>query len=135
MPDTWRPLHSRRQILELQAAWSRSCRKQGPKPTPQLWSLVVESGYCRALSEEEGPDDNGFTLQQKIHFWRANIPEAAGSPEVANLLEAQRELQIAEEVRQLEGGSVLYGDLVAWRQADLLEWMDYHPAEAQPTLV
>ena len=50
-PSTWRPLHSRRGLLELQAVWSRACRASGVRPTAELWALVTEGGYDRAAEE------------------------------------------------------------------------------------
>ena len=38
--DTWQQWHCRRQVLELQAIWSRSCRCYGVIPTWELWELV-----------------------------------------------------------------------------------------------
>ena len=114
--DTWRSYHSRRVLLELMASWSRA---NGSLATAEVWSLVVEAGYRRALEEEALQDseaeekpsgDENITVKEKIAFWRAKIPEAKGCPGV-NLLEAQRDLQ--EEAPG--GGLLLQGDLVGWR--------------------
>ena len=71
---SWRQLHSRRQVLELQAVWSRSCRQRGIPASLELWRLVVEAAYRRAVEELEPSMGNAegeiITLQQKIQFWR-----------------------------------------------------------------
>ena len=130
-PTTWRPHHSQRQLLEIQQAWSRSCRKQGITPKVELWNLVVESAYSRAVSELEAdqtkPGGQSISLGAKIHFWRTNIPEARGSQGSGNFLEAQRQLQLHGGVVNLEAGSVLFGDLVSWRHSDLVSWTVAHP--------
>ena len=114
-PSTWRIYHSRRVVLELMASWSKA---NGSLATAELWSLVVEAGYKRALeeealqnseAEEKSSGDQKITAEQKIAFWREHIPEAKGRPGV-NLLEAQRNIQ-----EHLPGGVLLQGDLVGWR--------------------
>ena len=70
---SWRQLHSRRQVLELQAVWSRSCRQRGIPACPELWRLVVEAAYRRAEEELEAsmqnPEGERSSLRQKIKFW------------------------------------------------------------------
>ena len=102
----------------------------------ELWSLIVEGAYRRAAGELEQQYTNEYgeevTLQDKIDFWRTHIPEAAGRPEVTNFLLAQQQLQLAT-LENLEEGEILMGDLVDWRQRDLLDWLLQFPG-VSPTL-
>ena len=128
--DTWRPLHAKRQIIELQAKWSRSCRRSGIRPTVVHWNLVVEAGYQRALQDLEPSSWNKYgeevLLQAKIDFCRRTIPEAVGSPRLlTDLMAAQRDLQVSWEdgAAPWRVDEVLWGDLIAWRNKDLVDWM------------
>jgi hypothetical protein len=49
-PSTWRVYHSRRTLLEIMCNWKAGV-PSGVRATPRLWSLVMESGYSRALEE------------------------------------------------------------------------------------
>ena len=126
--ETWRWLHARRIVLELQAHWIRSMRLQGVVPTEALWDLVVESGYQRAVQELEDHSWSKYGeqvwLQTKINYWRQWIPEACGTPGNLNMLEQQRAVQL-----QPPPGEFLAGDLVAWRQSDLADWFLHHSGE------
>ena len=123
----------------MQSFWNRSCRNWGITPTAEQWSLVVEGAFRRAGDELEATTLNHagelITLDQKIQFWRENIPEAAGQPNLpgGNLLEAQRRLQMDQE---WTGGmprdagmprALLLGDVLDWRQRDLGEYMEQDP--------
>ena len=125
-PDTWRWVHARRTILELQACWTRNLKKQGVRPSADLWNIIVESGYRRALKELESwtwnESQERVLLEDKIQFWRQTIPEAVGNPEVTNFLLEQQAVQMDNMGLQAQPGELLYGDLVAWRQNDLLDW-------------
>ena len=67
-------------------------------------------------------------LQEKIAFWRTNIPDAAGvTVPDGQLLQAQRDLQLQGVLGGIAAGSSLYGDLVGWRQTDLCTWRQMHP--------
>ena len=123
-------MHTKRQLMELQAKWSRSCRRAGIKPTAVHWNLVVEAGYQRALQDLEPCRRNRHgeevLLQDKIEFCRRSIPEAVGNPRLlTDLMQAQRDLQVSWEdgVAPWREGEVLWGDLVAWRNKDLIDWM------------
>ena len=124
--DTWRWLHARRTIVELQACWTRNLRKEGVAPSAALWNIIVESGYRRAIKELEpwswSESQEQVWLEDKIEFWRAQIPEAVGQPGVHNFLLEQQQVQIASIGLLAQPGELLYGDLVAWRQNDLLDW-------------
>ena len=130
--DTWHWETGRRKILKVQATWSRSCMRQGLRASCRAWDLIVEGAYRRAVAELEPSRlsqwSEQISLQSKIDFWRQKIPEASGAPGHRNLLEEQRELQlyaVDANGEPQEHPEVLIGDLLPWRQADLLE---YHEA-------
>ena len=108
--------------------------RQGLRASCRAWDLIVEGAYRRAVAELEPSRlsqwSEQISLQSKIDFWRQKIPEASGAPGHRNLLEEQRELQLyavdANEEPQ-EHPEVLLGDLVPWRQADLLEYHEANP--------
>ena len=67
----------------------------------------------------------------KIAFWRQQIPEARGIAMMANFLDDQLNLQLESGEIDLGNPDVLvYGDLVAWRQRDLLSWMQTYPEKS-----
>jgi hypothetical protein len=79
-PSTWRVAHPWRTLLEIIANWKSYLETIGVRATPRLWSLVMESGYSRALEEYDAVVTNEYgedvELEEKISFWRRNIPEA-----------------------------------------------------------
>ena len=95
----------------------------------------MEGAYSRAVEEQLSEETNhlGETvyLEDKIAFWRANIPSAAGLPGVVNLMALQRQLQLNWPLHG-EAPEVLMGDLLGWRHADLQDWARTHPG-ASPT--
>ena len=133
---TWRPTESRLRVLQLQAAWSKAMRRWKMTPTPELWSLIVESAYRRASQElqESYLNQHGeiVRLVEKMQCWRRLIPEAEGSYRMP-FLEGQREVQLEQPNIVLDDGELLRGDLVDWRLRDLEEWQRAHPG-ASPTL-
>ena len=112
-------------------------------PTLELWNLVVESGYSRATEELPASWTNEVTgetilLQDKIAFWRREIPEATGNPACRNVLLAQRSLQQDTQVVGLletwmQQPIILVGDLAGWRQGDLLDYIRQYPAGSPTT--
>ena len=64
---TWRWHHSRRQIGEILSHWRAYLQMigMGDLATQRLWSLVVESGYARALEEGDGDTAVGHVLEQR----------------------------------------------------------------------
>ena len=142
--ESWRNLESRQMILDVQAKWSRSCRKWGVIPTDFLWSLQVEACYRRArlVLEASRPNRSGerIVLEEKIGFWRSEIPEARGRPGVTHFLTAQRvaQLEAGEDagddhtraVATLKSGPVLFGDLVNWSLRDLEDWSYVFPGSS-----
>ena len=87
----------------------------------------MEAGYAR--SEEELPAssinhlDEVVLLQDKITFWRRNIPCAEGlrtaaAPGPVNLIALQRQMQLgwaAAAAPPVAPPENLIGDLVGWR--------------------
>ena len=75
-------------------------------------------------------------MRDKIAYWRREIPEAAGVPGAGNLLEIQRELQLPPAggfggtPTYSWTGEVFAGDLLGWRQPDLLEWRALHTGQS-----
>ena len=124
----WRPMRSCRKILEIQADWNRSCRHNHLRPTKLHWDAVVEAAYRRARAEalEWGEEDQRF-LEQKIMFWRTEIPEAIGWEGAPNLLTVQWQLQQGPQnvVLRPRTGDVPFGDLVDWRQWDVADTFDW----------
>ena len=138
--ETWQQWRCRRQILEIMAAWKRSCENSGVVPWLEHWNLVVEAGLRHALEElpAETQNSQGETvrLEDKIQFWRDNIPEARGIPEAGNLLVLQRHMQMdaSWSQRPPSGSAVLYGDLVDWRQADLHDYASQVDSAGSPLI-
>ena len=131
--STWRCMHSWRKLEEIRAQWRNGCISRGIPLSEALWSLVVEGGFTRAAEEQPEQTINHFDevvyLEEKISFWRRHIPIAGGTPGDLNLMELQRHIQLQWSVDPPE---VLMGDLLGWRQADLIGWMLRHPG-ASPT--
>ena len=129
--DTWQCWHSYRRLEEIRSHWSVTCRDRGVSPTEGLWAAVVESGYQRAEEEQEPVVRNhlneAIRLQDKIAFWRVDIPIAAGLQHRPNMLDLQRRLQVTPRAPGADP-EVLHGDLVGWRQSDLQDWAAGHPA-------
>ena len=94
----------------------------------------MEGSYSRAAEELQPTYTNTYgevvRLQDKITFWRNNIPEAAGTAGGINLLEEQQRLQVAQP--GLQPDAVLYADWVPWRQYDLLQFHSTSP-DLSPT--
>ena len=130
---TWQTGHSYRRLLEVQAFWRCSCMQRGVRPTEALWNAIVEAAYSRALEEQPAESTNHHDevvfLDDKIAFWRAQIPVAAGGAPAGNMLELQRAMQLQGAAAD-DPPEVLSGDLVGWRQTDLGAWIASHPAAA-----
>ena len=137
--DTWQHYTPRRQVIELQAHWSNSCRARGIRPTARLWKHVVEAAYCRARDDLKAQRTTWtgevVTLLDKIRFWRCKIPEAVGIA-CPNLLGAQRLLQhdSTEDDRLLmiAEDEIFAGDLFCWRTFDLDAYSEENP-DLSPT--
>ena len=135
-PDTWRKSHAERTIEELKAHWTVACIWRKVRPCSQLWMGVAEGGYQRAGEEQQASEVNSYgetiLLQDKIAFWRANIPAAAGFPAPApNLVELQRTLQLGWYAADgVAPPAVLQNNLVGWRQADLHAWTAANPGHS-----
>ena len=141
--SSWRPLHSRRCVVELQAKWKRSCSRMGLPATEEVWRTLVESAYSRAQEELEAVSVNhageNIRLEDKVRFFRAQIVEAAGRPEghQENFLVAQHALQ-TQRVAGAGGaapqpGDIMFGDLLTWRQVCLVDFMEQYPG-VSPTV-
>ena len=146
-PDTWRPHHCRRRLVELQAMWTRSCRKARLRPLKRVWDMIVECAYHRALESQpaSAQNDRGewIHLQDKITFWRTYILEGCGyDSEGRDSLEEQHRLCMEQhhlDAVTTEGyptpEELLMTDLVPWRQADLQNFMAQYPADSPAVAV
>ena len=100
----------------------------------------MECGYKRATEEqlEEETNQAGETiyLEEKIQYWRDNIPCAEGLPELRNPMYLQRQMQMvwrAHEIGRAPDSKVLMGDLLGWRHADLQHWSRCYPGGSPTT--
>ena len=136
---TWHPNHSFRCLEEIRANWRRSLEKRGLDPTEAMWDAVVGGGYSRAEDEQAAEEPAAtnlqgqqITLQDKIQYWRAHVPGAAGlrtaAGGVPNLLIIQRQLQLGPHTAAgTQAPEVLRGDLCGWRAGDISDWMARFP--------
>ena len=112
-------------LLEVRSWWVHTCRRRGLTPTADLWSHIVEASYKGALQESSSPAEK-HDLQEKIEFWRKNIPEAAGvvHTNTSNALKIQRRMQVNGSIGSLDMGCILQGDLLPWTYEDLQGWTE-----------
>ena len=134
-PNTWRKGHSEREIEELKGHWAVACICRRVRPSERLWRMISEGGYQRATEEQDAAAQNSYgemiLLQDKITFWRNNIPAAAGLPLQPNLVEEQRQLQLTWYAADgMPPPAVLLTDLCGWRQSDLQAWTAANPGRS-----
>ena len=132
---TWRSAHAQRVVEELKAKWTAACHCRNVRPSEHLWRMITEGGYMRAAEEHAPAETNEYgesiRLQDKIAFWRANIPAAVGQPGQPNLVEEMRQVQLQWYAADgVLPPAVLFTDLCGWRQYDLEAWAAAHPGRS-----